>query len=161
MYKGNCFTVILIGLSGFFIATQMGAQQVDHYTPESLREQAKPLIEKATAANGTAAETLQKYGVDFTMLSVRNQSGSPELHEKFADIFIVIDGSATLISGGELDHPTTSSPGEMHGNAILHSVTTNLAKGDVVHIPPNTPHQLILPKGSTLTYFVIKVKEKD
>ena len=161
MNKGNCFTVILIALCSFFISMQTGAQQVDHYTPESLREQAKPLIEKATSTNGAAAETLQKYGVDFTMLSVRSQSGSPELHEKVADIFIVIDGSATLISGGELDHPTTSSPGEMHGNAILHSVTTNLAKGDVVHIPPNTPHQLILPKGSTLTYFVIKVKEKD
>jgi len=139
----------------------MGAQQVDHYTPESLREQAKPLIEKATETNGAAAVTLQKYGVDFTMLSVRSQSGSPELHEKFADIFIVVDGSATLISGGELDHPATSSPGEMHGTAILHSVTINLAKGDVAHIPPNTPHQLILPKGGTLTYFVIKVKEKE
>ena len=161
MYKGNCFAAILIGLCGSFISMQTEAQQVDHYTPESLREQAKPLIEKATATSGAAAETLQKYGVDFTMLSVRSQSGSPELHEKFADIFIVIDGSATLISGGELDHPTTSSPGEMHGNAILHSVTTSLAKGDVVHIPPNTPHQLILPKGSTLTYFVIKVKEKE
>lgn len=127
---------------------QAGAQRVDHYTPDSLREQAKPLIEKATAANGAAAETLQKYGVDFTMLSVRSQSGSPELHEKVADIFVVIDGSATLISGGELDHPTTSSPGEIHGTTILHSVTTNLAKGDVVHIPPNTPHQLILPKAA-------------
>ena len=161
MHKANCFTVILISLCGSFILMQTGAQQVDHYTPDSLREQAKPLIEKAIATNGAAAETLQKYGVDFTMLSVRSQSGSPELHEKFADIFVVVDGSATLISGGELDHPTTSSPGEMHGNAILHSVTTNLAKGDVVHIPPNTPHQLILPKGGTLIYFVIKVKEKE
>jgi mannose-6-phosphate isomerase-like protein (cupin superfamily) len=137
------------------------AQQVDHYTLESLREQAKPLIEKANAATGAAAEALQKYGVDYTMLSVRTQSGSPELHEKFADIFIVIDGGATLLSGGELDHPTTLSSGEMHGTAILHSVITNLAKGDVVHIPPNTPHQLVLPKGGTLTYFVIKVKVKD
>ena len=161
MNKGNCFTAILIGVCGSFISMQMGAQQVDHYTPDSLREQAKPLIEKATATNGAAAETLQKDGVDFTMLSVRSQSGLPELHEKFADIFIVIDGSATLVSGGELDHPTTSAPGEMHGSAILHSMTTDLAKGDVVHIPPNMPHQLILPKGGTLTYFVIKVKEKD
>jgi len=107
MYKGNCFAALLISLCGSFISIQMGAQQVDHYTPDSLREQAKPLIEKATATSGAAAETLQKYGVDFTMLSVRSQSGSPELHEKFADVFIVIDGSATLISGGELDHPTT------------------------------------------------------
>ena len=161
MHKASCRTVILIGLCSFLISMHAESQQVDHYTLESLREHAKPLTEKANAATGAAAETLQKYGVDYTMLSVRTQSGSPELHEKFADIFIVIDGGATLLSGGELDHPTTSSPGEMHGTAILHSVTTNLAKGDVVHIPPDTPHQLVLPKGGTLTYFVIKVKERD
>ena len=161
MRKQSYFHFLLTGLCGSVISMQAGAQKVDHYTPESLHEQAKPLIEKATAANGAAAETLQKYGVDYTMLSVRSQSGSPELHTNFADIFIVIDGSATLLSGGELDHPTTSSPGEMHGTAILHSSTTNLAKGDVVHIPPNTPHQLVLPKGGTLTYFVIKVKERE
>jgi mannose-6-phosphate isomerase-like protein (cupin superfamily) len=137
------------------------AQQVDHYTPGSLLEQAKPLKEKAGASAGSASETLQKYGVDFTMLSLRSKDGVPELHEKFADIFVVVDGSATLLSGGELANPTSIGPGEMHGTAILHATTTSLAKGDIVHIPPNTPHQLLIPQDSTLTYFVVKVKEKD
>ena len=39
------------------------AQQIDHYTPEPLMEQAMPLQEKAAAANGAAAVTLQKYCV--------------------------------------------------------------------------------------------------
>ncbi len=137
------------------------AQQVDHYTSGSLLEQAKPLQEKAGAATGSASETLQKYGVDFTMLSFRSKDGVPELHEKFADIFIVVDGSATLLAGGELSNPTSIGPGEMHGTAILHATTTTLAKGDIVHIPANTPHQLLIPKGGTFTYFVVKVKEKD
>jgi mannose-6-phosphate isomerase-like protein (cupin superfamily) len=137
------------------------AQQVDHYTPGSLLEQAKPLQEKAQTSTGSASETLQKYGVDFTMLSFRSKDGLPELHEKFADIFVVVDGSATLLSGGELANPTTISPGEMHGTAILRATTTMLAKGDIVHIPANTPHQLLIPKDSTFTYFVVKVKEKD
>lgn len=161
MRKAIWLGTLIAGFCGFCGVNCAGAQQVDHYTPESLRDRAKPLMEKATAATGAAADTLEKYGVDYTMLSVRSQSGSPELHEKFADIFIILDGSATLLSGGELDHPTTSSPGEVHGTAILRPVTTNLAKGDVVHIPPNTPHQLLLPKGGSLTYFVIKVKEKE
>lgn len=137
------------------------AQQVDHYTPDMLLEQAKPLQEKAGASTGSASETLQKYGVDFTMLSFRSKDGVPELHEKFADIFVVIDGSATLLSGGELSNPTSIGPGEMHGSAILHATTTTLAKGDIVHIPANTPHQLLIPKGGTFTYFVVKVKEKE
>jgi mannose-6-phosphate isomerase-like protein (cupin superfamily) len=153
--------MIAIGLCCFSAAMTAQAQQADHYTPDSLVEQAKPLLEKAANGNGAASETLQKYGVDFTMLSVRSKDGGPELHEKFADIFIVVDGSATLLSGGELANPTTIGPGEMHGSAILHSTTTSLAKGDIVHIPANTPHQLLIPKGGTFTYFVVKVKEKD
>jgi mannose-6-phosphate isomerase-like protein (cupin superfamily) len=153
-----CAAIVLGHLCG---STHAVAQQVDHYTPESLMERAKPLKDKAAAANGAASDTLQKYGIDFTMLSFRSQDGSAELHEKFADIFVVIDGAATLLSGGELANPTTVTPGEMHGTAILHPATTSLAKGDVVHIPANTPHQLLIPKGGTLTYFVIKIKEKD
>jgi mannose-6-phosphate isomerase-like protein (cupin superfamily) len=153
--------LMAVSLCGLLGAECAEAQQVDHYTTAALMQQASALKEKAAAAKGAAAETLQKYGVDFTMLSVRTQSGTAELHEKFADIFVVIDGAATLLSGGELDHPTTLSPGELHGTAILHSATTHLGKGDVVHIPPNTPHQLLLPAGGTLVYFVIKVKEKD
>jgi len=137
------------------------AQQVDHYTPSVLLEQAKPLQEKAGSSAGSASETLQKYGVDFTMLSFRSKDGLPELHEKFADIFVVVDGSATLLSGGELSNPTSIGPGEMHGTAILHATTISLAKGDIVHIPANTPHQLLIPKDGTFTYFVVKVKEKD
>jgi mannose-6-phosphate isomerase-like protein (cupin superfamily) len=151
--------VIAVALFGLTSLSAARSQQVDHYTPEELTERAKAL--QAKAANGAASETLQKYGVDYTMLSFRSQDGGAELHEKFADIFVVVDGSATLLTGGELANPTTSAPGEMRGSGVLHAATTQLSKGDVVHIPPNTPHQLLIPKGATLTYFVIKVKEKE
>jgi mannose-6-phosphate isomerase-like protein (cupin superfamily) len=149
------------GMCALFIFDIAHAQQVDHYTPDSLSEQARPLKEKAGASSGSASETLQKYGVDYTMLSFRSKDGTPELHEKFADIFVVVDGNAKLLSGGELSNPTSIGPGEMHGTAILHATTTNLAKGDIVHIPANTPHQLLIPKDGTFTYFVVKVKEGD
>jgi mannose-6-phosphate isomerase-like protein (cupin superfamily) len=153
--------MIAIGLCCFCAVDTARAQQADHYTPDALLQQAKPLQEKAASTNGSASETLQKYGVDYTMLSFRSKDGTPELHEKFADIFVVVEGSATLLSGGELANPTSSSPGEMHGTAILHAATTSLSKGDIVHIPANTPHQLLIPKDGTFTYFVVKVKEKD
>jgi mannose-6-phosphate isomerase-like protein (cupin superfamily) len=150
--------MVLYSICGIGI---LRAQQADHYTPESLLKQSEPLRAKAVASNGAASETLEKYGVDYTMLSFRSQDGGAELHENFADIFVVIDGSATLLTGGELVSPTSSGPGEMRGTSILHATSTTLAKGDVVHILPNTPHQLLIPKGTTLTYFVIKIKEKE
>ena len=46
------------------------------------------------------------------------------------------------------------------GKSVLNGVETNLNQGDIVHIPATLPHQLLLPKGGTFLYFVIKVKEK-
>jgi len=150
-------TLGLVGLTGVVYG-----QQVDHYSPDGLREQGKALVAKAAAGSGAASEALQKYGVDFTQLAFRNKSGSGEVHEKFADIFIVIEGKATLLSGGELENAASSVPGEWHGTSILHPAqTTVLEKGDIVHISANTPHQMLLPKDGTITYFVVKVKEKD
>ena len=85
------------------------------------------------------------------------------MHEKFADIFVIVDGSATRFCLAENSHEScfTSAPGEMHGTDILHANSTLLSEEDVVHIPANTPHQLLIPKGTTLTYFVVKVKEKE
>jgi len=161
MHRGNRKLKITMGLCALYTISVAHAQQADHYTPAALIERAAPLKEKAAAGNGAAADTLQKYGVDYTMLSVRTKDGAGELHEKYADIFVIIEGSATLRSGGELEDASLVGPGEMHGTSVLHGNATSLAKGDVVHIPANTPHQLLIPQGTTLTYFVIKVKEKD
>jgi mannose-6-phosphate isomerase-like protein (cupin superfamily) len=151
-------TAALLATSGI-VALQ--AQQVDHYSPQSLVEEAGGLKAKAPANHGAASETLQKYGVDYTMLSYRTQDGGGELHANFADIFVVVEGEATLLTGGELEHQETSAPGEFRGTAVLHGSSTHLGKGDVVHIPPGTPHQLLIAKGNTFLYFVIKVKEKE
>jgi quercetin dioxygenase-like cupin family protein len=32
-------------------------------------------------------------------------------------------------------------------------------KGDILHIPAGTPHQLIISKGGFFTAFVVKVRE--
>ena len=83
------------------------------------------------------------------MLSVRNKTGGSELHEHYADIFFVVDGEATLTSGGTMVDPKTTEPGEVRGSAVSGGVEQKLGKGDVVHIPPNTPHQLSIPKGKS------------
>ncbi len=161
MFKSTRFGALLI-VACSLLSTETGvAQKTDHYTPQSLMEQSQPLIDKARTTSGAAAITLEKYGVDFTMLSVRTKDGNAEVHEKFADIFVIVDGKATLLSGGEMQDAATTGPGELKGTGIAHGTTTELGKGDVIHIPPNTPHQLLIPKGTTLTYFVVKVKEVE
>jgi mannose-6-phosphate isomerase-like protein (cupin superfamily) len=130
----------------------------DVYSPEDLSGMEKKLKEKVDAS-GLATQTIKKYSTDYSMLAFRTQSGKAELHEKFADFYVVLDGKATLVSGGKMVDGKTTAPGEVRGDSIQDGKETMLKKGDIVHIPANIPHQLVLTKGETFQYFIVKVQE--
>jgi mannose-6-phosphate isomerase-like protein (cupin superfamily) len=132
--------------------------RVDHLTQSQLIEKAQGLNEKAQGPDG-ASSKLNEYPNHFTMIALRHKDGRAEVHENYADVFFVVQGSAKLLSGGTVQDSQTASPGEIRGKSVLNGVETKLNQGDIVHIPATVPHQL-LPEGGTFLYFVIKVKEK-
>lgn len=87
----------------------------------------------------------------------RDQSGLPEVHEHDTDIFHILEGSATFVTGGVLVDQTTSAPGELQGKEIRGGETQQLVKGDVVVIPPKVPHWF-KEVPDTIKYFVVKVR---
>jgi len=133
---------------------------VDHMTQSQLIEKAQQLEAKAEGAEGAASAKLDEYPNHYTMISIRHKDGGAEIHENFADFFYVLQGKATLLTGVTVVGGKTVSPGEIRGAAIENGIQTAIGQGDVVHIPASLPHQLLVPKGGTLIYFVIKVKEK-
>jgi mannose-6-phosphate isomerase-like protein (cupin superfamily) len=106
-----------------------------------------------------ASKSLERFGNHYTMLAHREGDGSAELHETDADIFVVESGNATLVVGGEMVGSKTTAPHEMRGTSIKNGSEHKLGPGDIVHIPPKTPHQLLLGGGKEFTYFVVKVIE--
>ncbi len=142
---------------GQWALAQDAAPSPDQYSPADLTAMEQTLEQKA--ASGTGNRTLKKYATDYTMLAFRSQSGQAELHEKFADFYVVVAGQATLVSGGHMVNGATTAPGEVRGDSIQDGKETTLKKGDIVHIPANIPHQIMLAKGGTFQYFVIKVQE--
>jgi mannose-6-phosphate isomerase-like protein (cupin superfamily) len=130
----------------------------DVYSQDDLLGMEKKLKEK-TDASGLATQTIKKYSTDYSMLAYRTQSGKAELHEKFADFYVVVAGDATLVSGGQMVNGKTTAPGEVRGDSIQGGQESKLKKGDIVHIPANIPHQLTLAKGDTFQYFIVKVQE--
>lgn len=108
---------------------------------------------------GSSSATLESYNSHKLMLSVRSTTGEAEVHAHFDDIMVVMGGSATLITGGQLIDPTTKADGESKGTGIRDGVKQAVAAGDIVHIPAGTPHQLIIPKGTVFSAFVVKVRE--
>jgi mannose-6-phosphate isomerase-like protein (cupin superfamily) len=64
----------------------------------------------------------------------------PEVHEKITHIFYVIDGGATMITGGSLEGSKEREPGQLRGTGIKGGQAQVLSKGDVIVIPAGTPH---------------------
>ena len=121
-------------------------QQIEKLLPASLK-------------NGSSGSTLGDYGMHALKLSVRSTSGGAEIHAHFDDVMVVLDGSATLIAGGTVIGARTDTHGETKGKEIVNGVKRTIRKGDILHIPAGTPHQLILPKGGQFSAFVVKVRE--
>ena len=136
------------------------AAPADHYTAAQLVHKMAELKAQA-AATGSASVKLQQYTNHFTMLAYRNKDGGAEIHTQFADVFYIVRGKAVLLTEGTIPDSHEESPGELRGTAVVDGTKTPLGPGDVVHIPAGTPHQLLVPKGKELLYFVIKVKEHD
>lgn len=133
---------------------------VDHTMQSQLLEKEKDLKQAAASGNGSASIKVSVYPNHYTMLSYRSKSGGGEIHQNFADFFYVVQGSATLLTGGKLVNPTSASPGEMRGSGVEGGTETPLHERDFVHIPSGVPHQLVLANGQDFYYFVIKVKEQ-
>jgi mannose-6-phosphate isomerase-like protein (cupin superfamily) len=153
--------VALLTASLFLLSRGAQAQTMksDHWSPAELLEKAKHLRELAAQGSGAASETLEKYPHHYTMLAFRNRSGGGEMHANFADLFYILDGHATVLTAGEIVDPKSTGPGETLGASVKGGTSRQVKAGDVVHIPAGMPHQMLVPAGETVTYFVMKVEE--
>jgi uncharacterized protein GlcG (DUF336 family)/mannose-6-phosphate isomerase-like protein (cupin superfamily) len=88
--------------------------------------------------------------------SRRDANGLAEVHDRDTDILYVLDGTATLVTGGEVVKGRTTAEDEMRGESIGGGSFQRLVKGDVVIVPNGVPHQFTDVKGPFL-YYVVKV----
>ena len=133
--------------------------QVDHWSPAILLERAAYLHKLAKHGDGSASETLKEYPQHCAMLSFRSRDGEVEMHEKFADLFCVLAGKATLVTGGVVSGARTIAPGETRGVSIEGGTRQTLRAGDFAHVPAATPHQMLVKADETFTALVMKVEE--
>ena len=73
-------------------------------------------------------------------LEYRASVGPAAVHEKEAEMFYVIDGSATLVTGGKLVKESRTNAENLTGTGIEGGNPRQVAKGDFVIVPENTPH---------------------
>lgn len=96
-------------------------------------------------------------GTDFTVSGARRTGpGQVEVHDKETDIFYVVDGEATFVTGGKMIGGKQTRPDQWLGESIEGGEVHHLAKGDVITIPAGTPHWFKeVPKS--INYYMVKV----
>jgi mannose-6-phosphate isomerase-like protein (cupin superfamily) len=130
-----------------------------HWTRPILMERAAYLGKMAKYGDGSASETIREQPQHRVMLSFRSRTGEAEVHAQFADVFYVVEGTATLVTGGTVEGAKEISPGEIRGASVTGGVRCQLRPGDVVHVPAGVPHQFLVEGERTVCCLVLKVRE--
>ena len=86
----------------------------------------------------------------------RTAPGEVEFHEHVVDIMYVVQGRATVVTGGQMLDQRPVDPGEVRARAVEGGTSHELAEGDVLVVPAGVPHQFIAVSDPFL-YFVAKV----
>ncbi len=89
--------------------------------------------------------------------SRREKSGLAEVHDLDTDIIYVLDGTATVVTGGKAVDVKTIEANEHRGTAIDGGEARQLKKGDLLIVPKGTPHWFKQVDG-TFLYYVVKVR---
>ena len=87
----------------------------------------------------------------------RTEPGGAERHAAVTDIMRIVEGTATVITGGTMVEPRTVEDGETRSATIDGGVRHQLSAGDVLAIPAGVPHQFVEVSDPFL-YFVVKVE---
>jgi glc operon protein GlcG len=88
--------------------------------------------------------------------SRRTEPGMAEVHVEDTDIIYVLEGSATLVTGGTVVDGKTTAQDEIRGTEISGGQAQKITKGDVIIVPAGTPHWFKDVQGPVL-YYVVKV----
>jgi mannose-6-phosphate isomerase-like protein (cupin superfamily) len=99
-------------------------------------------------------------------IAVRRRTGGGEpqyaiIHPFSTEIYYIIEGTGSLVTGGVLDPPAPApaDPDVVRSKTIKNGLTRTVAKGDVIVVPPGTPHWFNAIDG-TITYLESRVRVK-
>ena len=143
---------VVMGLTVSLAAALAMAQPAPQAAPQSAKPtktftsaaEVNALIAKAKSerkeGQPTVAEPMLELGSYDGHLEYRAMVGNAAVHEHEAELFYVIDGSATLTTGGKLVNEKRTDAANLNGSAIEGGMPRAIAKGDWILVPENTPH---------------------
>jgi mannose-6-phosphate isomerase-like protein (cupin superfamily) len=92
--------------------------------------------------------------------SRREAPGMAEVHVQDTDIIYVLEGTATVVTGGDVVNGRTleGTTDEIRGASIRGGTAQRLSRGDVFIVPNGVPHQFTEVQAPFL-YYVVKATD--
>lgn len=166
------------GLPIVYEGKVIGAIGVSGNTPQEDEDIAKAGVASFEAANMPSASPVtylpakqvsQAYvkgmplvrGMNYKVdASHRGEPGIVEVHARDTDIIYMLEGSATLVTGGTVVDGKTIEAEEIRARESRGGESRIISKGDVIVVPNGTPHWFKEVKGP-INYYVVKVRSAN
>lgn len=88
----------------------------------------------------------------------RTGPGAVEYHAVDTDVVMVLDGSATFVTGGQITDEKQRAPHERTGSGIAGGDAWVLTKGDIIVVPNGLPHWFKQVNGR-IRYCAVKIRQ--
>jgi mannose-6-phosphate isomerase-like protein (cupin superfamily) len=90
-------------------------------------------------------------------LEYRPTNAPAALHEKDAELMVVLEGTGSIVTEGKLVNEKRVNAANLTGSAIEGGNSRTVVKGDMILIPANTPHQVIPAGGGPIVLMTMHV----
>jgi len=79
------------------------------------------------------------------------------VHEKDAELMVVLEGTGNIVTGGKLVDEKRNNANNLGGSSIAGGNSQAVVKGDMLIVPANTPHQVIPGGGAPIVLMTLHV----
>jgi len=79
------------------------------------------------------------------------------VHEKDAELMVVLEGTGNIVTGGKLVDEKRNNANNLGGSSIAGGNSQAVVKGDMLIVPANTPHQVIPTGGAPIVLMTMHV----
>lgn len=90
-------------------------------------------------------------------LEYRPGTSPAAVHEKDAELMVVLSGTGTIVTGGKLAEEKRVNANNLSGSSITDGAGQAVGKGDMLIVPANTPHQVIPGGGAPIVLMTMHV----
>jgi mannose-6-phosphate isomerase-like protein (cupin superfamily) len=119
------------------------------------------LVEKAKADRKddapTTAEPILLLAPYRAQLEYRPIGGPAALHEKDAELMVVLQGTGDIVTGGTMVDEKRVNAANLTAPSIANGQSHLVVKGDMILIPANTPHQVTPSGGAPIVLMTMHV----